>query len=111
MLTDEQLKKLGVKPYDPANYLKTEEECQDYLRLMIEEDDPEAIVYALGVVARARGMMKLSQKVGCSRTSLYKSLSKDARPEFKTIYNIMREFGIELTLKKPKKHKKELAPA
>lgn len=111
MLTDEQMKKLGVKPYDPADYLKTEKDVQEFLMAAIQEDDPACFVHALGVAARARGMMKLSKKVGCSRTSLYKSFNEKTKPEFETIYNIMREFGVELTLKKSKKRKKELAPA
>ncbi len=111
MLTEEQMKKLGAEEFDAADFLKSEEACQAYLTEMLKTENAELIVYALGVVARAKGMMKISKNTGCSRTSLYKALSKNSRPEFKTIYNVMREFGIELTLKKPKKRKKELAPA
>ena len=85
MLTDEQMKKLGVKPYDPADYLKTEKDVQEFLMAAIQEDDPTCFVHALGVAARARGMMKLSKKVGCSRTSLYKSKQNRSLKRFTTL--------------------------
>ena len=52
--------------YDSADYLKTEEDIAAYLEAVMEEggDDPAYITRALGVVARARNMTALAQKVG-----------------------------------------------
>ena len=104
MLTDEQMQKLGVKDYDMADYLKSEKECEEYLNAALDENDPEFFVHALGVVARAKGMMEIAKKTGCSRTSLYKALSKNSRPEFKTVYNVIKELGYTIC-KKPKRKK------
>lgn len=83
-LTDEQLKKLSVKAYASADYLKTEKDVQEFLMAAIREDDPACFVHALGVAARIRGMMKLSKKVGYSRTSLYKSKQNRSLKRFTT---------------------------
>ncbi len=56
MLTDEQMKKLGVKELDMAEYLKSDEaSCEAYLNEMLKSENAELIIYALGVVARAKG--------------------------------------------------------
>lgn len=104
MLTDEQMQKLGVEELDTAEYLKSDEACEAYLNEMLKSENAELIVYALGVVARAKGMMEIAKKTGCSRTSLYKALSKNSRPEFKTVYNVIKELGYTIC-KKPKRKK------
>lgn len=55
MLTDEQMQKLGVEELDTAEYLKSDEACEAYLNEMLKSENAELIVYALGVVARAKG--------------------------------------------------------
>ncbi|WP_340529869.1 addiction module antidote protein [Cupriavidus necator] len=54
------------------------------------------MAYALGVVARARGMTRLARETGLSRESLYRSLSGEGNPEFGTIWKVMRALGIRL---------------
>ena len=70
-------KKIKVTPYDTADYLKTEADIQGYMREVLKYDDPELFAYALGTIARARGMSKVAKKAGLSRESLYKALSKN----------------------------------
>ena len=49
---------LGRAPYDPADYLRTPKEVAMYLEAFFEDGvDHDALVHALGVVARARGGM------------------------------------------------------
>ncbi len=55
MLTDEQMQKLSVKELDMAEYLKSDEACEAYLNEMLKSENAELIIYALGVVARAKG--------------------------------------------------------
>jgi probable addiction module antidote protein len=44
-------------------------------------------------------MTQLAQQTGMSRTSLYKALSGEGRPEFGTILKVARALGLELTVK------------
>jgi probable addiction module antidote protein len=55
------------------------------------------LIRALGVVARARGMMKLSKDTGITRAGLYKALSPEGNPSFETVMKIVGAFGVRLT--------------
>ena len=89
---------LGLAPYDPADYLRTPKEVAMYLEAFFEDGvDHEALVHALGVVARARGMSKLAKETGISRQGLYKAIAKDGNPSFETVMKIVGAFGVRLS--------------
>jgi hypothetical protein len=46
--------------------------------------DRQMLIHTLGVVARARGMMKLAKETGITRAGLYKALSPKGNPSFET---------------------------
>ncbi|MBL1262059.1 addiction module antidote protein [Candidatus Methylomicrobium oryzae] len=82
--------------YDTADYLKTDEDMALYFDACLEEGDPALIAHALGVIARAKGMTKLSKDTGISREGLYKALSGEGNPEFATIMKVTKALGIKL---------------
>ena len=91
-------RKIKVAPYDSADYLKTEEDIKNYLQAVFEEPmDRQMLIHALGVVARARGMMKLSKETGITRAGLYKALSPNGNPSFETVTKIVGAFGMRLS--------------
>lgn len=98
MISQAAIKKLGITPYDSAEYLKTEEDMAAYLEACLEEagDDPAFIAQALGTIARAKGMTQLARDTGLARESLYKALSAEGNPEFATIWKVIRALGIRL---------------
>ena len=51
--------KLGIQPFDAADYLQSDEDCAMYLQACIEQapDDAALFAKALGDIVRARGMM------------------------------------------------------
>ncbi|SOZ34543.1 addiction module antidote protein [Cupriavidus neocaledonicus] len=85
-------------PWDSAAPLRNEKEIATYLDACLAQagDDDRFIAYALGVVARARGMTRLARETGLSRESLYRSLSGEGNPECGTIWKVMRALGIRL---------------
>jgi probable addiction module antidote protein len=90
--------KIEVAPYDSADYLKTEQDIKNYLEAVFEEPmDRQMLIHTLGVVARARGMMKLSKETGITRAGLYKALSPDGNPSFETVTKIVGAFGMRLS--------------
>jgi len=91
-------KKIKITRYDTAEYLKTEEDITGYMREVMKADDPALFAYALGVVARARGMTKVAKKAGLSRESLYKALSAKGNPAFGTILNVMQAVGLKFSV-------------
>ena len=69
-----------TQPFDMANHLRSEEEIAEYLRQVLQDNDPAELAGALGDIARARGMTQLARDTGLSRESLYKSLSGERAP-------------------------------
>ncbi|WP_157017481.1 addiction module antidote protein [Mesorhizobium xinjiangense] len=86
-------------PYDSAEFLEDDEAIAAYLEEAFATNDPAFILKALGTVARARSMSRLAEETGMSRTSLYKALSGEGRPEFATILKVARALGLDMTVK------------
>jgi probable addiction module antidote protein len=87
---------LETRPFDPSEYLDTEEGIHEFMVAAFEEGDPAFIAKCLGTVAKARNMSKLARKTGMSRAALYKALSGEGNPEFTTILKVMKALGLEL---------------
>ncbi|MEN8549666.1 addiction module antidote protein [Acinetobacter soli] len=81
-----------------ADHLDSEEAIADYLSIVLEEDDPEVFIQALGTVARARSMKEIAEKTGLNRESLYKALSGDTNPRYETIVKVINVMGIKLAI-------------
>ena len=86
--------------WDSAEHLKTEEDIQLYLEACIEEsgDDPNGIIHAFSVIARARNMSQLAKDTGLTREGLYKALSPDGNPTFATVTKVAKALGFKLTV-------------
>ena len=89
---------IKTRPFDMANYLNREEEIAEYLRQVLEDNDPAELASALGDIARARGMTQLARDTGLSRESLYKSLSGERAPSSETLFKVIHAMGFKLTL-------------
>ena len=88
--------KIETRPWDPAAYLKSDEDIAHYLEAVFEDGDPSLLVAALGDIARAKGMAQIAQAAGLGRESLYKALSKEGNPEFATVVKVMHALGLKL---------------
>ncbi len=91
--------KTKVSRYDTAEFLTDEETIGYYLQEAFQTGDAPFIAKALGNVARARGMTKLAEEIGMSRTSLYKALSGEVSPELGTILKVTRALGYDIVPK------------
>ncbi len=89
---------ITLHKWDSAEHLRTDEDIVLYLEACMEEagDDAAFIAKALGNIARARGMTQLAKDTGLGRESLYKALSGEGNPSFKTILKVLHALGIEL---------------
>ena len=83
--------------WDAAEHLKTKEDMAAYVACALEEGDASLIAAALGDVARAKGMTKISKQTGFGRESLYKTLSKEGNPELATVMKVLDAVGLKLT--------------
>ena len=89
--------------FDAADYLKSEQDCADYLSIALEDDDPAFLAAALGDVARARGMSQVARDAGITREGLYKALSDEGNPSFATVLKVMRALGLRINVQ-PRAH-------
>jgi probable addiction module antidote protein len=92
--------RIKTKPFDAAEYLKTEDDMVAYLEAAFEEDDPRVVAAALGDIARAKGMSQVAREAGLGRESLYRSLSEEGNPELATVMKVMRSLGLSLHVDK-----------
>jgi probable addiction module antidote protein len=86
------------KPFDASEFLETDDDIAFYIREAIATDDIDAIVRAIGVVAKTRGMSQIAKETGLSRESLYKALSGDGHPQFDTILLVLKALGLRLSV-------------
>lgn len=93
-----------LKRFDMADHLDSEEAIADYLSIVLEEDDPESFIQALGTVARARSMKEIAEKTGLNRESLYKALSGDTSPRYETIVKVINAMGLKLAIVPQTRH-------
>lgn len=80
--------------FDAARYLNDEAAIAEYLTATLEADDSELLLFALGDVARAKGMAQVAKASGLGRESLYKALAPGAKPRFDTVLKVARALGV-----------------
>lgn len=91
---------LKTRPFDPANYLKDDDDFVIFLTDAFESGHPGVVLDALSAVARAKGMAEVAEKAGLGRESLYKALKDGALPRFDTILRVIQALGLKLTVAK-----------
>ena len=84
--------------FDIADYLDSKEMMAEYLNTVLEEGDDKDVINAIGHIAKAIGMAKISEQTGLSRTSLYKALSEGAKPQVATIMKVLKAIGGQIQI-------------
>jgi probable addiction module antidote protein len=82
--------------------LKTKEDINGFVEASIEaakdDTDPSLLAYALGVAAKARGMLETAHVTGLDRAGLYRSFAKGGDPRISTFDKVARSLGYRLSL-------------
>ena len=89
-----------TRPFDPARYLRTEEDIVEYLNVWLEDGTPKEIARALGDIARSQGMTEIARKAGVGRQALYSALSESGNPTLETLTSVLSALGLQLTVQK-----------
>lgn len=88
---------LKLHAFDAARYLANDEAIVEYMAAVLETEDPDLLLLALGDIARAKGMAQVAKDAGLGRESLYKALTPGAKPRFDTVMKVARALGVKLT--------------
>jgi len=91
-----KIKVADLPDFDMADYLQTDEDVANYLTLVLEDNNPNELQYALGTIARARGMSEVALASGLTREALYKALRRTSQPRFDTITKVCAALGVKL---------------
>lgn len=83
--------------FDAARYLDNDEAIAEYMTAVLEAEDPDLLLLALGDVARSKGMAQVAKDAGLGRESLYKALTPGAKPRFDTVLKVARALGVRFT--------------
>ena len=89
--------KTKLLPFDASRYLTDDAAIAEYMTAVLEKDDMDLLLLALGDVARARGMAQVAKDAGLGRESLYKALAPGAKPRFDTVLKVARALGVKLS--------------
>ena len=90
---------MKTSKFDIADYLDSNEMIAEYLNTVLAEGDSSDLIAAIGNIAKAIGMTKISEETGLSRTSLYKALSDGSKPQFETIMKVLKAIGGQINIK------------
>jgi len=89
---------MTTSKFDIADYLDDNKMIAEYLNAVLEDGDSQELVAAIGHIAKAIGMTKIAEQTGLSRPSLYKALNQDSKPQFDTIYKVLKAVGGQLKI-------------
>lgn len=87
---------LALAPFDASDYLDDEETIAEYLKVALEDPDPNIFLVAVRDVAKARGIANVAARAGLGRESLYKTLSPGAKPRFETVRKLLNALDVRL---------------
>ena len=88
--------------WELSHEIKTPQDALEYLQIAFEEapDDTAYMQHLMGQIARGLGMTALAKELGVARPSLYRSLSENGNPSFKTINDFIHLLGGQISIKK-----------
>ena len=91
---------LGIKPFEAADDLQSDDDCAQYLQACMDEAPEDAALFtkAVGDIARARGMMQLARDTGITREGLYKALGEQGNPSFATVVKVVHALGLQFNV-------------
>lgn len=89
---------MKIEPFDISGHLETDADIYEFLSESVALGGEGEFIHALGIAAKAKGMSEVAELAGVTRASLYKSLSKDGNPNFKTISKIVKALGFSLAI-------------
>jgi probable addiction module antidote protein len=64
----------------------------------LESGNAAYVAWALGVIARARGMSEVAREAGLTREARYRSLCEAGDPLLSTLLRVMRALGVRLVV-------------
>lgn len=87
---------MALTPFDPADYLDTEESRVALLNEALVQKDVDILLEVLDAIARSRGMTKVARASNMPRESVYQALTPGNDIRHSTLVKIMAALGYRL---------------
>ena len=89
---------IKTTPFNPMDFLKTDDEIATYLTEAYRDDDPAVFIVALGHVVKKKGLAQLAEDTGLNRESLYKTFNGKVQPKWDTVHRLLKAMKVELAI-------------
>jgi probable addiction module antidote protein len=89
---------IKTTPFNPMDFLKTDDEIATYLTEAYRDDDPAVFIVALGHVVKQKGLAQLAEDTGLNRESLYKTFNGKVQPKWDTVHRLLKAMKVELAI-------------
>ena len=87
-----------AKPYE-LRMLRDAETAAAYLNIAAKDEDPAAFLQALRNVTEAMGgVSRIAERTGLNRQQLYRTLSKNGNPEFRSLQKLLNATGLGINV-------------
>ena len=86
--------------FKPEKYFTAPDAQARLVASAVQNDDPQFLIDAIAVVARARGMTELAKETGMTRQALYAAFGPKGNPTISTVMKVLNALGMALTVKK-----------
>ena len=83
-------------PWDPADYIETDEDMAGYLDAALEQDDHRVTALVLSDVARAKGMDRAARRAGLDQESLDRANIRGDKLDFAAFMDMAQTLGLRL---------------
>ena len=87
-----------AEPYE-LELLRDPATAAAYLNIAASDDDPAAFLQALRKVTKAMGgISRIAERTGLNRQQLYRTLSKNGNPEFRSLQKLLSATGLGISV-------------
>ena len=87
---------LETRPFDPAEYLDTDEALAAYLTEALDTGDPAFISDSLAVIARARRRFGTAETSGRPQVNIGPAIGERSDPQLRAVLETVRALGLRL---------------
>ena len=95
---------IKTTPFNPMDFLKTDDDIAAYLTEAYRDDDPAVFIVALGHVVKHKGLAQLAEDAGLNRESLYKTFNGKVQPKWDTVHRLFKAMKVELSIAASRLH-------
>lgn len=96
-------KSVTFSDWDPADVINDKEDVIAFLMVALADNNPNELLRTIGNITRSKGMTQIAKELGVDRVGLYKSLTPDGNPSFKTVFKLLDLLGLQIKIE-PKLH-------